>query len=155
MRIQDGFFGKRIFPERKFTVDFEWIMKSVIRSRMYSVFQNDVPGDRKQKCVENKRITTNTRFSQFSNLDQILFYVKFVHFYENNSLRSILHFTLDEKLPNSIYSKKKRKKSWKDIPFSLHLLNHIPWVTLYTTKQRIRHSIQQCQQYVEEETVER
>lgn len=51
--------------------------------------------------------------------------------------------------------KKKRKKSWKDIPFSLHLLNHIPWVTLYTTKQRIRHSIQQCQQYVEEETVER
>lgn len=45
MRIQDGFFGKRIFPERKFTVDFEWIMKSVIRSRMYSVFQNDVPGD--------------------------------------------------------------------------------------------------------------
>lgn len=54
MRIQDGFFGKRIFPERKFTVDFEWIMKSVIRSRMYSVFQNDVSGDKKQKCVENK-----------------------------------------------------------------------------------------------------
>lgn len=88
-------------------------MKSVIRSRMYSVFQNDVPGDRKQKCVENKRITTNTRFSQFSNLDQILFYVKFVHFYENNSLRSILHFTLDEKLPNSIYSKKKKKEILK------------------------------------------
>lgn len=156
MRIQDGFFGKRIFPERKFTVDFEWIMKSVIRSRMYSVFQNDVPGDRKQKCVENKRITTNTRFSQFSNLDQILFYIKFVHFYENNSLRSILHFTLDEKLPNSIYSKKKKERNLeKTFLFSLHLLNHIPWVTLYTTKQRIRHSIQQCQQYVEEETVER
>lgn len=106
-------------------------MKSVIRSRMYSVFQNDVPGDRKQKCVENKRITTNTRFSQFSNLDQILFYVKFVHFYENNSLRSILHFTLDEKLPNSIYSKKKkRKKSWKDTvplfstPLEPHTLSH-------------------------------
>lgn len=93
-------------------------MKSVIRSRMYSVFQNDVPSDRKQKCVENKRITTNTRFSQFSNLDQILFYVKFVHFYENNSLRSILHFTLDEKLPNSIYSKKKKERNLeKTFPF--------------------------------------
>lgn len=104
-------------------------MKSVIRSRMYSVFQNDVPGDRKQKCVENKRITTNTRFSQFSNLDQILFYIKFVHFYENNSLRSILHFTLDEKLPNSIYSKKKKKEILKrhslfSAPLEPHTLSH-------------------------------
>lgn len=96
---------------------------------MYSVFQNDVPDDRKQKCVENKRITTNTRFSQFSNLDQILFYVKFVHFYENNSLRSILHFTLDEKLPNSIYSKKKKKEILKrhslfSAPLEPHTLSH-------------------------------
>lgn len=56
--------------------------------------------------------------------------------------------------------KKGKKKSRKDKKFPLlfyRLLNRIliPQDTLYTTKQRIRHSIQQCQQYVEEETVER
>lgn len=55
------------------------------------------------------------------------------------------------------FTQKKKERNLEKTPFlfSLHLLNHIPWVTLYTTKQRIRHSIQQCQQYVEEETVER
>lgn len=64
------------------------------------------------RAIRSKNVS-KTRFSQFSNLDQILFYVKFVHFYENNSLQSILHFTLDEKLPNSIYSKKKKKEILK------------------------------------------
>lgn len=58
MRIQDGFFGKRIFPERKFTVDFEWIMKSVIRSRMYRVFQNGT-GDRTSKNVSKTKKNNN------------------------------------------------------------------------------------------------
>lgn len=69
------------------------------------------------RAIRSKNVS-KTRFSQFSNLDQILFYIKFVHFYENNSLRSILHFTLDEKLPNSIYSKKKKERNLeKTFPF--------------------------------------
>lgn len=83
------------------------------------------------RAIRSKNVskTTNTRFSQFSNLDQILFYIKFVHFYENNSLRSILHFTLDEKLPNSIYSKKKKKEILKrhslfSTPLEPHTLSH-------------------------------
>lgn len=69
------------------------------------------------RAIGSKNVS-KTRFSQFSNLDQILFYIKFVHFYENNSLRSILHFTLDEKLPNSIYSKKKKERNLeKTFPF--------------------------------------
>lgn len=70
------------------------------------------------RAIRSKNVS-KTRFSQFSNLDQILFYIKFVHFYENNSLRSILHFTLDEKLPNSIYSKKKKKEILKRHSFFL------------------------------------
>lgn len=117
-----------------------------------------------RKCIENKRIN-NFRIQIILFIIRIKLYYYFSRekkqkITQNNI--TLIDFTFYiTKIFEFRFKKKKEKRNLektKNFPsFFYCLLNRIliPRDTLYTTKQRIRHSIQQCQQYVEEETVER